>query len=130
MVRFIERTTTLEANLLSGEIDMIAGELGLQVDQALAFEKRHGDRFNIEFKSGALYEHIDLRLDNPVLADRQVRRALLSAMNRQAVVDQLFGGKQTVAHSPIAMQDRVYWADVPQTPHDPAKAAELLEAAG
>lgn len=130
VVRFIERTTTLEANLLSGEIDMIAGELGLQVDQALAFEKRHGDRFNIEFKSGALYEHIDLRLDNPVLADRQVRRALLYAMNRQAVVDQLFGGKQTVAHSPIAVQDRVYWADVPQTPHDPAKAAELLEAAG
>ena len=53
VVRFIERTTTLEANLLSGEIDMIAGELGLQVDQALAFEKRHGDDFNIEFKSGA-----------------------------------------------------------------------------
>ena len=32
-----------KANLLSGSIDMIAGELGLTIDQALAFEKRHGD---------------------------------------------------------------------------------------
>ena len=38
-VRVIENTTTLEANLLSGGIDMISGGLGLNVDQALAFEK-------------------------------------------------------------------------------------------
>ena len=40
-VRAIENTAALEANLLSGAIDMVAGELGLTIDQALAFEKRH-----------------------------------------------------------------------------------------
>ena len=130
VVRFIERTTTLEANLLSGEIDMIAGELGLQVDQALAFEKRHGDDFNIIFKSGALYEHVDLRLDNPILADKQVRKALLYALDRESVVNELFGGRQTVAHSPIAMQDPAYFADLTRYPHDPQQAAALLDAAG
>src|SRR3546814_4856619 len=41
----IEQTTALEANLLSGNVDMIAGELGLTLDKALAFEKRHGDDY-------------------------------------------------------------------------------------
>ncbi len=46
-VRVIENTAALEANLLSGAIDMIAGELGVTIDQALAFEKRHGARYDI-----------------------------------------------------------------------------------
>ena len=41
-VRAIENTAALEANLLSGTIDMIAGELGLPLDEGLAFAKRHG----------------------------------------------------------------------------------------
>ena len=45
--RAIQNTSAMEANLLSGTIDMIAGEIGLQLDQALAFESRHGDKFNI-----------------------------------------------------------------------------------
>ncbi len=69
VVRVIENTAALEANLLSGAIDMIAGELGLTIDQALAFEKRHADRFDITYKPGLAYEHIDLNLDNPILAD-------------------------------------------------------------
>ena len=44
-VRAIERTTTLEANLLSGNIDMIAGDLGLNIDEALAFRKPHGEGY-------------------------------------------------------------------------------------
>ena len=61
MVRAIERTTTLEANLLSGNIDMIAGDLGMNIDQALAFRKRHGDDYQVNFKPGLFYEHIDRR---------------------------------------------------------------------
>ena len=40
VVKAIENTTALEANLLSGEVDMIEGSLGLSLDQALAFERR------------------------------------------------------------------------------------------
>ncbi|MEM8766160.1 MAG: peptide ABC transporter substrate-binding protein [Pseudomonadota bacterium] len=130
VVRIIEKTTTLEANLLSGTIDMIAGELGMQVDQALSFEKRHGDDYNILYKSGSLYEHIDLRLDNPILADKRVRQALLYALDRQALVDQLFEGKQLVAHSPIPPEDAVHFKDIPRYEHSLEKAVELLEAAG
>ena len=93
-VRTVEKTPALEANLLSGAVDMVAGELGLTLDQALAFEQRHGDDYQVIYKSGLIYEHIDLQLENPILQDVRVRRALLHAIDRQAISDRLFGGKQ------------------------------------
>ncbi len=130
IVRVIENTAALEANLLAGDIDYIAGELGLPLDQALAFEKRHGERFKIAYKPGLIYEHIDLMLDNPVLADIRVRKALIHAIDRQAIDRQLFGGKQPVAHSNVNPLDWVYDKDVPAYAYDPKQAAALLDAAG
>jgi peptide/nickel transport system substrate-binding protein len=129
-VRVIENTATLEANILSGGIDMISGELGLNVDQAVAFEKRHGDKFQITFKPGLIYEHIDLMLDNPVLQDVRVRQALLYAIDRNAISERLFGGKQPVAHSSVNPLDWIYADDIPKYPFDLNKTDELLNAAG
>ena len=126
----IEKTTALEANLLSGNIDMISGELGLTLDQALAFEKRHGDKYTVIYEPGLLYEHIDLMLDNPILQDRRLRQALVYAIDREAISERLFEGRQPVAHSNISPLDWIYYPDVKQYRYDPAKAAALLDAAG
>lgn len=129
-VRVIPNTAALEANLLSGGIDMIAGELGLTTDQALAFAERHGDKFNMMFKPGLVYEHIDLNLDNPILADPKVRRALLHGIDRGAISEKLFAGKHPVAHTAVNPLDTVYADDVPTYGYDPEKAAALLDDAG
>tara|TARA_R110002110_G_scaffold376568_2_gene586717 strand:+ start:225906 stop:227576 length:1671 start_codon:yes stop_codon:yes gene_type:complete len=129
-VRTIENTAALEANLLSGEIDYIAGEDGISLDQAIAFEKRHGDRFNVVFKPGLFYEHVDLRLDNPVLEDRDVRRALLHAIDRRAISERLFEGKQPVADTFVHPLDAVHTDDVRKYPFEPDTARAMLEAAG
>jgi peptide/nickel transport system substrate-binding protein len=126
----IEQTTALEANLLSGNVDMIAGELGLTLDQALAFEKRHGQDYQVIYEPSLLYEHIDLMLDNPILKDKGVRQALLYAIDRETINQRLFEGRQTVAHSDVSPLDWVYNENVKKYPYDPAKATELLEAAG
>jgi peptide/nickel transport system substrate-binding protein len=126
----VETTTALEANLLSGNMDMIAGELGLTLDQALAFEKRHGERYAIIYKPSLLYEHIDLMLDNPILQDKRVRQALVYAIDREAINQRLFDGKQPVAHSDVSPLDWVYNEDVKKYPYDPAEAAALLDEAG
>ncbi len=129
-VRVIENTAALEANLLSGGIDMIAGELGLTIDQAIAFAKRHGKRYSVIFKPGLIYEHIDLNLDNPALADRRVRQALILGIDRDAISSKLFEGRQPVAHSNVNPLDWVHAADVPTYKLDVKKAAALLDAAG
>lgn len=130
VVKTIENTAALEANLLSGGVDMIAGELGLPLDQALAFDKRVGKDWNVIFKPGLVYEHIDLNLDSPILADKRVRQALLYALDREAINKQLFGGRQPVAQTSVNPLDGVHADDVPQYRHDPARAAALLDEAG
>lgn len=129
-VRVIENTAALEANVLSGAVDMIAGELGLTLDQAVAFEKRHGKRFTLLYQSGLIYEHLDLMLDNPVLADRRVRHALIHALDREAISNRLFEGRQPVAHGSVSPLDWVYDAELPTYGYDPARAKALLDAAG
>jgi peptide/nickel transport system substrate-binding protein len=130
VVKAVENTAALTANLLSGDVDMIAGELGLTLDQALQFEKRYGDRFDILYKPGLIYEHIDLNLGNPALADRRVRQALLHAIDREAISRQLFDGKQPVAHGQTNPLDRVYYDGTPKYEYDPKAAAALLDKAG
>ncbi len=130
VLRVVENTAALEANLLSGAVDYVAGELGLTLDQAIAFEKRHGDAFDVVYKPVLFYEHIDLNLDNTVLADRRVRQALLFALDRETLVQQLFEGRQIVAQSPVSPLDWPYSEAIPHYPHDPERAAALLDDAG
>ncbi|WP_431270711.1 peptide ABC transporter substrate-binding protein [Dankookia sp. P2] len=129
-VRTVENTAALEAQLLAGQVDMIAGELGLPVEQAAALERRTAGRFKVEYKPGLIYEHLDLRLDNPILADVRVRQALLLAIDRAQIVARLFEGRQTVAHGSVNPLDPMHDPAVPQWNFDPARAAALLEQAG
>jgi peptide/nickel transport system substrate-binding protein len=129
-VRAIENTAALEANLLSGTIDMVAGELGLSLDEGLAFDKRHPGAYQMIYKPGLVYEHIDLDLDRPTLADRRVREALILGLDREAITDSLFAGRQPVADSFVNPLDPGYNPETPRYRYDPARAADLLEAAG
>jgi peptide/nickel transport system substrate-binding protein len=129
-VRAIENTAALEANLLSGTIDMVAGELGLSLDEGLAFEKRHQGAYQVIYQPGLVYEHIDFDLDRPALADRRVREALILGLDREAITNSLFAGRQPVADSFVNPLDAGYNAETPHYRYDPARAASLLDAAG
>jgi peptide/nickel transport system substrate-binding protein len=126
----VENSAALEANLLAGALDMVAGEIGFSLDQALAFEKRHGKEYQVIYKPTLVYGHIDCNLDTPIVADKRVRQALMYGIDREAVSRQLYDGRQTVADSFVPPLDWVHTADVPHYSHDPAKARQLLESAG
>ena len=129
-IRAIENSAALEANLLSGTIDMMAGEIGLPLDEALAFDKRHGSEFNIIYKPGLTFEHVDCNLAVPALADRRVREALLLGLDRNAIVNSLFAGRQAAANSFVNPLDKGFTDNVPRYAYDPARAQQLLEEAG
>ena len=129
-VKTIENGAALAANLLSGDIDYIAGEMGLTLDQALALRHRLPAGYKTIFKPGLIYEHIDINLSSPILKDIRVRQALMYGMNRAAINASLFGGRQPVAVSFVNPLDAVYDANVQKYPYDPAKAKQLLDAAG
>lgn len=129
-IRTVENTAALEAQLLAGQLDMIAGELGLPLDQATALERRAANRFRFAYRPGLIYEHLDLNLDNPALADRRVRHALVMAIDRAQIVQRLFDGRQTVAHTTVNPLDGMHDDGVRQWPFDLARARALLEEAG
>jgi peptide/nickel transport system substrate-binding protein len=129
-VRTVENTAALEAQLLAGQLDMVAGELGLPVEQAAALERRAAGRFNVSYRPGLVYEHLDLQHDHPALGDKRVRQALLMATDRAQIVARLFEGRQTVAHSSVNPLDTMHDAGTRQWPHDPARASALLDEAG
>ncbi len=129
-LRAIENTAALEANLLSGTVDMAAGEVGLPLDEGLAFEKRHGADYDVVFKPGLTFEHVDFNLDVPAFQDRRVREAMLRAIDREGLCKSLFAGKQQPVDTFLSPLDFGYSDDVPHYPYDPARAAALLDEAG
>ncbi len=131
VVKTIGNTAALQANLLSGDVDMVPGEgVGLTLDQVLLMQRQHPDQFAYAYKPNLNYTHIDLQLGNPILADVRVRRALLMGIDRQSIVDKTMGGRVPVANSFVNPEEPQYTADVPAYPYDPGRARALLAEAG
>ena len=131
VLRHIENTAALQANLLSGDVDMVAGEgIGLTIDQVLALQKQHPDQFQYTFKPSLTYEQIDLKKENPLLGDVRVRRALLMAMDRQTMVDRLFHFTQPVAATWVNPLSPNYDPEIAPVKFDLAGAKALLKDAG
>ncbi len=133
--KLVTNTSTLEANLQSGTIDMVC-PIGFAFDQALSFEKKiKADKlpFKILFKPGLTYEHIDFDMENPILKDIRVRQAMIYAINRQELTQALFEGKQKPAIHRIAPIDAWYTDDpkkIKLYPYLKRDASKLLREAG
>lgn len=127
--RIIPETNTLEANLVSGEIDAIS-PTGLSLDQAMQFEKRHKDQFDFYYTEGLVWEHVDFNLDNEILKDKRVRFALAYGSDREGIANQLFFGRQPVAHGTEPPKSPYYNPSITKYGFDQAKARQLLDDAG
>jgi peptide/nickel transport system substrate-binding protein len=127
--RIIPQTSTLEANLLSGSIDVI-GVIGLTFDQALQLEKRLPPHLELRLDRAMHFEHVDMSMDNPILADQRVREALLLSADRASIVSTLFEGKLEIAHSFEAPGSPFHNPDVRKRAFDPERAKALLDEAG
>ena len=79
------------------------------------------------------YVIILLNLQNPntpFFQDKVVRQALMYALDRQRLVDEVLSGQGIVAHSPIMPYNWAYYDEVKRYPQDVEKARQLLEEAG
>ena len=136
--RFIRNTNSLKAALEANSLDATS-ETGLKLDDVVKLEKRYKDRWNYHYRSGLVWEHIDLRLDtnkelhgdkpNP-LEDIRVRRALVMSANRQQLADALLEGKVKIAHSYLPALHYAYHDGQRKYAYDPPAAEKLLDEAG
>jgi len=129
-VRIIDNTAVLEADFMTGTLDYVAGELGLSVDQGLELKSRRAYSFDFAIQSGLTYTHVDVNLDNPLLADRRIRQAMLLAIDRPTITRRLFDGLLPVADGFVPPNDQGFDPDIHKYPFDPVASGKLLAEAG
>ncbi|MGH2349595.1 MAG: peptide ABC transporter substrate-binding protein [bacterium] len=127
--RFIPDTSALVTYMLAGTIDAIS-TIGISFDQAVQLERLGAGRFHVFFEPGLIWEHVDFNLDNPLLADVRVRRAIAHAVNRGQIVQQLFGGKQPASDTYLPPRHPGFTEQVAKYPFNQGRARALLGQAG
>lgn len=75
--------------------------------------------------------HFPLNNNHAVLSDRAVRRAMMHAIDREAIAQDIFQGQAVVATSNLSPKiEKYYNADVVMYDYNPDTARQLLEEAG
>lgn len=121
------------ANLKSGNVNMLPPGAGIGLDQSIAFEKEVKAQnlpYTIHYEDGQVYAHIDLNLDNPILADLKVRKALSMAFDKKEMIDSLIAGKAKPAIHFVTDKDPWFTDKVPIYKYNQREAGKLLDEAG
>jgi len=79
---------------------------------------------------GTVIAYLSFNMRDPILCDVRVRQAIAYAIDRQPIVEYLLRGFAQPASSVLPVQSWAYDGNVPNYNHDPAKARQLLDAAG
>lgn len=111
--------------LRAGDVDLLASSDASMVSEALAdnsvttiMQTDQGDT-----------THTMFNLSNPGwVQDRDVRCALIQAVDRQAVADAVSGGAAPLANGPFSPGQEGYLDDTGMVGYDPAAAAETIAA--
>ncbi|MGI5840281.1 MAG: ABC transporter substrate-binding protein [bacterium] len=124
--RPIPENTARAAELVTGAVDLIAN-LPPHLAQSLA----NDPDVRVTATPGCRLIFIQFVTDRGgPLADPRVRQALNYAVDVQTIVDTILGGYGQPSTQPLTPQDFGYNPDLTGYPYDPAKARELLTAAG
>lgn len=114
--------------LETGDADSSAWPLVIEDNLKFAAET---DKFTTFVTSSLGPNHIPLNNRKPQLSDKRVRQAMMYAIDRQAVIDDIFQGAAVVAVSNFSPAATDWFnPNVTQYTYDPAKAAALLDEAG
>jgi peptide/nickel transport system substrate-binding protein len=82
------------------------------------------------YSANAQWSYIGMNLRTPVLADKQVRYAITSALDRNAMIQAIRLGHAKPLDGPYASASWAYEPNVLKLAYDPARAGQLLDQAG
>jgi len=112
--------------LVGGSADLSQNGVRLDLLDDVAAEAR----VRVEHGPSAILTYLMMNNDDPVLRDRRVRQAIALAIDREAILKTMLGGRAVLATGLLPPSHWAYDGDVPRWTHDPARAERLLEAAG
>lgn len=127
LFRVVPEAIVRALELRKGTAD-IGGVNSLTPDMVLALTKV--PELIAEEQPGTTFAYVALNFDDPILAHREVRQALAYATDRTTLIRYLLRGQARPASSLLPPNHWAYEPNVQQYAYDPARAEQLLDAAG
>lgn len=127
--RPIPESATRVAAIQTGEVDIVTRLSAEEAQSLLGLPNVKVIRYPIDRVFYIAFNNLTTGVDQPT-EDPLVRQAMNYAVDRQAIIDALFGGYAKLATGLIASPDLGYDEDLAPYPYDPEKARELLAEAG
>ncbi|MBY3599593.1 ABC transporter substrate-binding protein [Rhizobium bangladeshense] len=112
-------------NVQAGELDA-----AIFVPFSRVEELKKDPNLNVDIDASTREDHLLINHAHGALGKKEVRQALDLAIDKKAIVDTVTFGQGTVANSYVPKGALYYYADNLQRPYDPAKAKQMLAAAG
>ena len=114
-------------------LEMRRGTVNFEVN-VIPFENvaefEHKPEFKVVKKPGSVYQYIAFNMKDPILAKKEVRQAMAYAIDRQRIIKDLQRGYAVQTETMFAQGHWARAEDLPDYRYDPAKAKQMLDAAG
>jgi peptide/nickel transport system substrate-binding protein len=131
VLSYRDNSSALVQNLLSGDLDaVVVSAGGISFSQMLDIRRQFPDRFKYLVADGISMDRIAFNMDNPILADVRIRKAIAYGIDRQEIVSALFDNLQKVGDSLFSESSPYFDKGVTRYRHDLAKARALIAEAG
>ena len=125
--RFVEETATRLITLETGEADIIDAPPPQDLERL-----RDSGRYTIDgFVVPGMPQILSVNITVPPTNELAVRRAIMHAVDRQALADVMFFGENPAGHGPLSSGSWAYWDGVEAMyPYDLELAEQMLDEAG
>jgi len=127
-IRVIPDATTRALELKRGSVDLVFGAGAVPPDYFQAL--KNDTEIRTMIGPGSNYAYVGFNLRTPLLRDRRVRQAIAYAINRPAILRNIFHGAAVPATGILPPEHWSYEKSVLQVSYDPVKARRLLDEAG
>lgn len=123
-INFIKDTDSFDSAFQAGQIDMINTS---SYDWEKYKESKDVNTYEYISRD---YEFISLNFNNPVLSDKNVRRALMYGINRTSIIEKHLLGNAVITDTPIRSDSWLYSGDEDKYLYNKAEAKYSINNAG
>ena len=126
VLRAIPDATVRALELEKGSVHLVISDLAPDVVERF----RADERFQVVADPGSVYTYLGFNMEDPLVGDVRVRRALALALDREKLASSLWQGLALVTETALPPG---HWArndNLEAVRHDPAAARRLLDEAG
>lgn len=123
--RIIPEASTRVAALLAGEVDIIQS-----VPSELIDTLAQTPGIQVKTAPGTQPQWLQLNVTDPLFQDVGVRQAMNYAVDKDLIVEAIYGGRAVPLPGPLSPFNNFVNKDLAPYPYDPDKALELLAEAG